>query len=66
MVYLIRQRVINRKYNRVFLLEEYEYQKDVFESEMQNNNFALLDEFHLNYLTGLSQVFINAIGTLDY
>ena len=57
--------MINRKYNRVFLLEEYEYQKDVFESEMQNNNFALLDEFHLNYLTGLSQV-LNAIGTLDY
>jgi len=53
MVYLIHQQVINQKYNRAFLREEYEYQKDEFESVMQNNNFVRLDEFHLNYQTGL-------------
>jgi len=53
MVYLIHPQVINQKYNRVFLREEYEYQKDEFESVMQNNNFVRLDEFHLNYQTGL-------------
>ena len=36
----------------------YEYQKVVFESVMQNNNFVLLGELiHLNYLTGLFKVF---------
>ena len=52
-VYLIHPQVINQKYNRAFLREEYEYQKDEFESVMQNNNFVRLDEFHLNYQTGL-------------
>ena len=56
MVYLIHPQVINQKYNRVFLREEYEYQKDEFESVMQNNNFVRLDEFHLNYQTGLKWV----------
>ena len=37
---------------------EYEYQKVLFESVMQNNNFVLLGELiHLNYLTGLLKVF---------
>ena len=53
MAYLIHPQVINRKYNQASLREEYGYQKDEFESVMQNNNFVRLDEFHLNYQTGL-------------
>ena len=53
MAYLIHPQVINRKYNRASLREEYEYQKDEFESVMQNNNFVHPDVFRLNYQTGL-------------
>ena len=59
MAYLIHPQVINRKYNQASLREEYEYQKDEFESVMQNNNFVRLDVFHLNYQTGLIQVYGN-------
>ena len=59
MAYLIHPQVINRKYNRASLREEYEYQKDEFESVMQNNNFVHPDVFHLNYQTGLKYVFGN-------